>query len=155
MKPTQPDSKIRNASTIDRITNAIRGFFSPADSGVAKVLITVTGGDDQCLFSRKRADGSRRDNKLELLGGHIDDGEKPIQALLRELGEEEKSGTLKKLMAQADSSFEELWIGGADHYLFRINITEVDFAQVEADPRESHPVPVPRGAAPASLHRRR
>ncbi|MFT5560847.1 MAG: NADH pyrophosphatase NudC (nudix superfamily) [Candidatus Azotimanducaceae bacterium] len=62
---------------------------------VSKAIIVVereTGS--RCLMSAKRDPGRDNDGKLEFLGGRIESGESPLEALLRELSEEEASGNL-------------------------------------------------------------
>ena len=102
----------------------------------ARIIVTV-GGERWYLFSRKRSDSTGKHDKLEMLGGHLDDDESPTEALARELREEEATGTLADLAAQEPPPYVEREAGGATHYLFALEISEPDYTRLEADPSES------------------
>ena len=105
---------------------------------VAKVRIVVRrDGERWCLMSRKRSNDKKKHNKLEFLGGHLQAGDSPADALVRELGEEEKTGTLVRLVEAAAPRPASLDVKGMPHFLFEIEISEAETAQVEPDPRES------------------
>ena len=105
---------------------------------VAKIIVKVDRKDvPWLLFSIKRAKSPEKHGKLEFLGGHLEPGETPLQALVRELEEEEKSGLLSRKAAEEQPGFIEFEAGGAHHYLFEIVISENDYQIIEHDKRES------------------
>ena len=105
---------------------------------VAKVRITlITDEANFALLSRKRADGKSNHGKLEMLGGHLDAGETPTQALHRELLEEESSGALAALVEQADPGVRSAIVDDAMHHLFEVELRAEDCASLRHDPEES------------------
>ncbi len=111
-----------------------------ADLGdqVAKICVRITGdGGDRCLMSRKRSRDTDKHDHLEFLGGHLDDGDTPQQAITRELAEEEATGGLAAALPADCSPVADADAGGAHHYLFRLEINAALAATLEADPEES------------------
>ena len=105
---------------------------------VAKVLIRVLlSSDTHFLMSRKRAPGSPNDDRLEFLGGRLDAGETVSSALLRELKEEETTGTLANLAAGSDLASCEKITGDAHQHLFGMTIDANCVDQLIAS-EESH-----------------
>ncbi len=105
---------------------------------VAKILIRVSlSGDTHFLMSRKRAPGSSNDDRLEFLGGRLDTGETGCSALLRELNEEETTGTLASLAADTNLPSCEKITGDAHHHLFGLTIDADCVDQLIAS-EESH-----------------
>ncbi len=105
---------------------------------VAKVRILVLQGGEPCyLLSKKCKKGHADHKKLEMLGGHLDDGEAPPEALVRELKEEESTGALAKLAKKRNPSFGTMTVDGAEHHLFELTIFWDEFSRLEADEKES------------------
>lgn len=89
-------------------------------------------------MARKRADGDpKRHDKLEMLGGHLEEGESPRTALLRELSEEEASGELARLVEAADPPFRSQAADGAPHHLFEVTLEAAAADAFRHDPDES------------------
>jgi hypothetical protein len=105
---------------------------------VAKIRITLEqGGRCWALMSRKRARSERKHGKLEFLGGHLDPGELPFEALVRELGEEELSGTLAARARDLRPSPFVSDVPGVPHHLFEMAIDAADIDALVFDPEES------------------
>ena len=105
---------------------------------VAKARIVILADDGPlALLSRKRAEGKPKHGKLEMLGGHLEPDETPLQALIRELGEEEATGALAEMVARQAPGFRTLIVDEAPHHLFEIRLTAVDCAGLIHDPGES------------------
>jgi ADP-ribose pyrophosphatase YjhB (NUDIX family) len=112
--------------------------MSNKTDAVAKARIAIVrNGERFALLSRKNAPGKPKHDKLEMLGGHLDAAESPVEALLRELREEERTGELA-LVAEADElAFETRMVDRAAHHLFELTITVQQYTSLEADPDES------------------
>lgn len=110
----------------------------PHEDQVAKIRVTLDqGGRTWALMSRKRARSTHKHGKLEFLGGHVDPGEGSFEALLRELGEEERSGTLaERARALRPVPFVSN-IPGVPHHLYAMHIDAGDFDALVFDPEES------------------
>ncbi len=105
---------------------------------VSKIRITLEqGGRSFALMSRKRAPGERKHGRLEFLGGHLDPGEAPFEALLRELGEEELSGTLAAQARRLRPTAFSADGPGVPHHLYEMAIDAADFDALLFDPEES------------------
>jgi hypothetical protein len=105
---------------------------------VAKIRITLEqGGRCWALMSRKRARSERKHGKLEFLGGHVEPGERPFEALLRELGEEELSGTLAARARGFCPAAIVSDIPGVPHHLYEMTLDAADFDALVFDPEES------------------
>ena len=105
---------------------------------VAKArIVVVRDGARLALMSRKNARGKSKHGKLEMLGGHLDGDEPPIVALVRELREEERTGTLAEIVERNASAWETRTVDQAPHHLFEITITETEYSHLEAHPKES------------------
>ena len=104
--------------------------------GVAKVIVRVEKGE-ACyyLFSRKNAPGHDKHNHLEFLGGHLEN-ESPIEAVVRELKEEEKTGLLAARLSGQQPA-EQVKIDGVDHHIFRVTISHDEYLSLRHDPHES------------------
>jgi 8-oxo-dGTP pyrophosphatase MutT (NUDIX family) len=86
----------------------------------------------------KRAPGSDNDGKLEFLGGRMESGEVPYEALVRELSEEEATGSLARIVMSHEITPAEHLIGDALHYLFTIDISLVQYSVMTYHPAESY-----------------
>jgi 8-oxo-dGTP pyrophosphatase MutT (NUDIX family) len=106
---------------------------------VTKIWIIVVDqeGERWALLSIKRAADKRKHRKLEMLGGHLDQKESPLEALIRELGEEERTGYLSERVGVLEPQPLKLEAGGAVHHLFEIEISEQEFKRLQYDPKES------------------
>lgn len=105
---------------------------------VAKIRITLEqGGRRWALMSRKRARSKRKHGKLEFLGGHLAEGELPFDALLRELGEEEPSGTLAARARAVRPTPFVSDLPGVPHHLYEMSVAAADFDALGFDPTES------------------
>ena len=105
---------------------------------VSKIRIRVTSdSDDYELLSIKRAEGTKKHGKLELLGGHVEKDEQPLEALIRELQEEESSGFLARRAVLECSSPAQIDVAGAHHYVFGLTITSDEFSHLVAGKEES------------------
>lgn len=90
------------------------------------------------VFSRKRkANAPESDSHMELLGGKIDEGEEPMQALVRELREEEKTGIIAARVLQLQPQYKKVIVSGQDHYVFHITIERADLQNIRHDEKES------------------
>ena len=97
---------------------------------VSKLIIHDSQG--QALMMRKRApDHPEKDGKLELIGGQVDSGETFLEALLRELDEEEESGAIRDLVfARLKNTPSSLRVqavkvkGSEPHFVFCIELDE-------------------------------
>jgi 8-oxo-dGTP pyrophosphatase MutT (NUDIX family) len=110
---------------------------------VCKAIISIEGEvASGYLMTLKRAPASNNDGKLEFLGGRMDSAETPIETLIRELSEEESTGSLsdivKKFDALSSELFSEHLIGDAWHYLFALEISFEQYSALEFDPDESY-----------------
>lgn len=111
---------------------------------VAKALVSVER-KKFLLFSRKRAPGTDKHGRLELLGGHMDGGESPLEALVRELAEEEATGTLATRVRKSKPSSTAIPLSDAVYHVFRIGISLDDYLTLEPGHGESlgfHLVPL-------------
>ena len=106
---------------------------------VAKARIVVVDQESEhwALLSLKNAEGKRKHGKLEMLGGHVGQDESPLEALIRELGEEEQTRFLSERVRTLEPEPLTLHAGGALHHLFELEISEQEFTGLRHDPKES------------------
>ena len=105
---------------------------------VAKICVRLTGdGEGRCLMARKRSKDPDKHDHLEFLGGHLDEGDTPVQAITRELAEEEATGRLAAALSDDLVPVADAPAGGARHYLFCIEIDPGLAESLRADPEES------------------
>ena len=105
---------------------------------VAKVFLRL---DDHYVFSQKRAPWLPEDaaaRQLELIGGTVVGGETPFEALIRELGEEETSGTLAEKARALRPAPQQIVVYGEPHYIYRMQITGDEFERLVHDSEESY-----------------
>jgi 8-oxo-dGTP pyrophosphatase MutT (NUDIX family) len=85
---------------------------------VAKILIEI---DQAYLFAGKSRPRDR--GRLELLGGHVEaEDTGPFEALLRELGEEEKTGLLAKEIARIRPAGEKIMVGNRIQHVYHCSL---------------------------------
>ncbi|MBN2340972.1 MAG: NUDIX hydrolase [Deltaproteobacteria bacterium] len=106
---------------------------------IAKVLVVVEDQNkNYILMSSKRAPRHPQKNmKLELLGGHLETDERALDALVRELAEEESTGFLAKYAKAANPAPFKVDVAGTTHFLFRLTIQKDEFDRLIADAEES------------------
>lgn len=112
--------------------------MSKKTDAVAKARIVVLrDGARLALMSRKNAKGKPKHGKLEMLGGRLDGNESPAKALVRELQEEEQTGTLAEIVERHKPGFDTRTVDQAPHHLFEMTITEEQYSRLEAATEES------------------
>ncbi|MFQ6045338.1 MAG: NUDIX hydrolase [Gemmatimonadales bacterium] len=105
--------------------------------GVAKLIVRVTGfGSPALLLSRKRAKGNPGHKMLEFLGGGVD-GERPLEGLVRELEEEEKTGFLARRVKLLAPDPRRLTVDGVPHYVYELSIGFDQYLDLQHDRKES------------------
>jgi hypothetical protein len=101
------------------------------EPAVAKLFIRADSG---YIFSEKNKLGSTSDHRLELIGGKIDRCDKtPVDALIREAGEEDLSGIIASEVRRQQPKGKEIVVGKQDHSIFEISISD---AQLKNLPNE-------------------
>ena len=121
---------------------------------VTKVIIVVSGMPNQYLMSIKRDPGSSNEGKLEFLGGRMEENETPSEAVIRELGEEEASGELAKIVSDRSPLHVQHQIKNAMHYIFPLEISKRDYNKLQHDPLESHGFRLIDGSLLQQCHKR-
>ena len=102
---------------------------------VAKVFIRSGQG---FIFSRKRKPHAPdTDDRLEMLGGKLEEGESPREALIRELFEEETSGTLGRLAESTQTVHKEVEVSNQLHFIFTLDTGNTSMDLLHASQEES------------------
>ncbi len=105
----------------------------------AKLLATIEeAGVTYLVFSQKRAgvEDKKKHGRLELLGGKIGP-EHPWEGLIRELYEEERSGTLARKLRAAEPAYEEVLLKDTTHYVFQLPLTAEEWEGLKPAAEES------------------
>lgn len=102
------------------------------------VVDTTARNFNRYLMSIKKDPGRPNDGKLEFLGGRMEEGEDPVQGIVRELAEEEATGNLAEIVQRKPPLHIPQHILNARHYLFPLQITDVEYRSLKYDPLESH-----------------
>lgn len=99
---------------------------------ISKILLLVTdNGEDFYVMSKKYAPNREKDGKYEFPGGHVDKGESPFEALLREVDEEIESDFLNEKLKTADlDPIQIITTSKGTHHLFRLNISREEYARL-------------------------
>jgi hypothetical protein len=103
--------------------------------GVAKLFIRANA---YYVFSKKRKPSSKSDHHLELMGGHIEDGESPLNALIREVKEEELSSVIATKTERQQPKGEQIVVDNEKHFIFEIRVDDHDFKKMRPDGKESY-----------------
>lgn len=104
---------------------------------VAKLIVRVTGfRGPALLLSRKRAKGNPGHKLLEFLGGGVD-GESPLDGLVRELEEEEKTGFLARRVSVLAPNPRLITVDGVPHYMYEVSIGLDQYLDLQHDRKES------------------
>ena len=105
---------------------------------VSKVIVRL---EDELparfLMSLKSKPGSSSNGKLEFLGGRHEAGENALDALIRELSEEDRSGCLAEAVCVARPEACEMLLDDALHFVFQLTIASEMFEKLNHDPSES------------------
>lgn len=105
-------------------------------TGIAKLFIRANA---YYIFSEKRKPSSpKSDHGLELAGGQIEDGESPLEALIREVEEEELSGIIAAKTRHQRPECKRVVVDGQDHFIFEISIEDDDFKNLRHNEDESY-----------------
>lgn len=103
--------------------------------GVSKLILRTKS---YYVFSRKRKPETlESDDRLELIGGHIEGKETPLEALMREAREEEPSGIVAARARQLRPSCKRIMVGTEKHFIFEILLDDANFEHLKHDPQES------------------
>ena len=103
---------------------------------VSKLFVEV--GSHYLFSLRCSPKKPRKDHRLELMGGRGEPGESPLETLVRELGEEEISGTLAGLAGEVRPEARVVMVKGEIHHLFHLNIGREDLSRLMPHPKESY-----------------
>lgn len=102
---------------------------------VAKIFVECGG---YYVFSKKwKASDPESDNLLELLGGKVDEGEEPMQALVRELREEEKTGIIAAKVLHLQPQYKQVVVSGQNHYIYRVVLEPGNLQNIRHNEKES------------------
>lgn len=105
---------------------------------VSKAIIVVErDAGRHYLMSVKRDPGRDNDRKLEFLGGRVESNESPLEALARELSEEEAAGKLSGIVKRRNIAHVKYQIGSALHCLFSMDISFEEYSALIFHPDES------------------
>ena len=104
-------------------------------AGVAKLFIRVNG---YYIFSKKRKRSSpKSDHYLELFGGHINDGESPRKALIREI-EEELGCIIAAKLKNKRPKPKKIVVDKEDHFIYKVSFDSDDFKNMRCNTCESY-----------------
>lgn len=104
---------------------------------VSKILLSCR---DVYVFSIKKSpDHPEKDGKLEMFGGNVEADETPFEGLVRELEEEEETGTLAgKVKNTQPALYKQFPVDGKMQCIFQMEVSEYVFNLLRAHPDESY-----------------
>lgn len=101
---------------------------------VSKIIVRI---GNSYLMSLKRKQGAD-DARLEFLGGRHEKHESALDALVRELREEETTGYLAEYAETLAGPPVEIQVGEGHHFVFLMELTSECAGLLRHDPQESH-----------------
>ena len=106
---------------------------------MAKISKIIVFLDDDFFFSVKKVPKHpARDRKLELPGGRVDKGEMPLDALIRELAEEEQGGVLAGKVARLQLTPVDFKVGGDRHFIYHMPLAGDELQRVQMNSEEHY-----------------
>lgn len=103
---------------------------------VSKVLLTC--GEIYVFSIKKSPLKPEKHNKLELFGGNVEPGESPFEGLIRELREEEESGTLaEKAVLLKPDIIKQFVVDDKTQCIFQMDLTPDEYHLLKTHPAES------------------
>ncbi|MFQ5653922.1 MAG: hypothetical protein ACE5GW_04230, partial [Planctomycetota bacterium] len=94
---------------------------------MSKIIVQINGfAEPVQLMSIKKAKGTPKHKKLEILGGGVD-GDSAFEGLLRELEEEEKTGRLAEIVRESSPSPQSFAIDRSPHHVYEVTIEYEDY----------------------------
>jgi len=104
---------------------------------VSKIIVRIDGfAEPTQLMSIKKAKGTPKHKKLEILGGGTD-GQDAFEGLVRELEEEEKTGRLAEIVREQHPEPRSFSIAESPHHLYEITIDFEDYLGLRHHKAES------------------
>ena len=103
-----------------------------------KVVKVFVRSGNFFVFAEKRAYSAAKNHRLELVGGGMNAGETPFEAMLREAKEEEPSGIIAAALRAAAPEPDRVLVHGDVHYIYNVRITLLQRRRLRHDPVESH-----------------
>lgn len=104
---------------------------------VSKIIVRIEGfAEPTQLMSIKKAKGTPKHKKLEILGGGTD-GDNAFEGLVRELEEEEKTGRLAEIVREQKPEPQSFSIDRTPHHLYEVTIAYEDYLTLRHHKDES------------------
>ena len=104
---------------------------------VSKIIVRIDGfAEPTQLMSIKKAKGTEKHKKLEILGGGTD-GDDAFEGLVRELEEEEKTGRLAEIVREQKPEPRSFSIDQSPHHMYEVTISFEDYLTLRHHKAES------------------